>query len=86
MAELKQKQTTAVVIEAEDANESADMLLTITQLEERLQISRSTIFQWRLRGIIPSIKSPGTNLVRFHWGSVKEALLRRQRATERVAA
>jgi len=53
--------------------------LTVTQLLERLPISRRTLANHRRKGLIPWINLGGRVL--FDWESVRAALLRQQRAS-----
>lgn len=51
--------------------------LTTSQLQKNhLPLSRRSIYDWRMKGIIPSVQVGGKIL--FHWPSVEAALLRRQ--------
>ena len=51
--------------------------ITEMQLLERLQVSRRTVFSWRMAGKIPTVKLGRRTL--YHWPSVEAALLRHQR-------
>jgi predicted DNA-binding transcriptional regulator AlpA len=51
--------------------------ITEMQLLEKLQVSRRTIFSWRMAGKIPTVKIGRRTL--YHWPSVEAALLRCQR-------
>ena len=50
--------------------------LTNSQLQEILPLSRRSIFEWRRKGILPSIQI-GSKII-YHRESVIAALLRRQ--------
>lgn len=52
--------------------------LTEKQLLDRIPVSRRTLFDWRHDGKIPFVKLSGRRVL-FHWGSVREALLRAQK-------
>jgi predicted DNA-binding transcriptional regulator AlpA len=52
--------------------------LTNAQLQEILQLSRRTIFEWRRKGILPSIQIGGSKIL-YHRESVIAALLRQQK-------
>ena len=54
--------------------------LTTTQLQKVLPLSRRSIFEWRKKGIIPSIQI-GSKIL-YHGPSVEAALLRRQKGGE----
>jgi hypothetical protein len=54
----------------------ARQFLTTAQLQEILPLSRRSIFEWRRKGILPSIQV-GAKIL-FHGPSVEAALLRRQ--------
>ena len=47
------------------------------QLLARLPVSRRTLFNWRVSGKIPHVKIGRRNL--FHWPSIEDALLRKQK-------
>ena len=51
--------------------------LTVAELQQRIPVSRRTIFAWRKQGWLPSVQA-GTKIL-FHWPSVENALLRQQR-------
>jgi len=51
--------------------------LTVAELQQRIPVSRRTIFAWRKQGWLPSVQA-GTKIL-FHWKSVEDALLRQQR-------
>ncbi len=61
-------------------HDNPEGFLTVTQLLERVPISRRTLANHRRKGLIPWIDLGGRVL--FNWESVKAALLRRQRASE----
>jgi excisionase family DNA binding protein len=48
------------------------------EMLKRLPISRRTLFSWRKSGKIPFVYLGGRRIL-FHWASVEQALLRRQR-------
>jgi excisionase family DNA binding protein len=50
--------------------------INVQQLLERLPISRRTLYAHRASGKIPYVQLG--DRVLFHWGTVKEALLRQQ--------
>ncbi len=55
--------------------------LTTSELQKTvLPLSRRTIFEWRKKGIIPSIQV-GSKIL-YHAASVESALLRRQSGSE----
>ena len=56
----------------------AEAFITTGELSRRLRCSASTVTNWRKRGLLPWIASPG-RLVLFSWPDVKEAMRRRQR-------
>lgn len=56
----------------------AEAFLTTGELSRRLRCSVGTITNWRRKGLLPWIASPG-RLVLFSWPDVKEAMRRRQR-------
>jgi predicted site-specific integrase-resolvase len=56
----------------------ADDFLDTVELAARVKVCPGTISNWRKTGKIPFILTPG-RLVRFHWISVRNALLRMQR-------
>ena len=58
-----------------EASESS--FITEMQLLKKLQVSRRTIFSWRMAGKIPTVKIGRRTL--YHWPSVEAALLRCQR-------
>jgi predicted DNA-binding transcriptional regulator AlpA len=47
------------------------------ELLKRLPVSRRTLFSWRTKGKIPSVRLGGRRIL-FHWPSVEAALLRMQ--------
>ncbi len=51
--------------------------ITEMQLLRKLQVSRRTVFSWRIAGKIPTVKLGRRTL--YHWPSVEAALLRCQR-------
>jgi len=51
--------------------------ITEDELVERLKISRGTAINHRKNGLLPFVKLG--HAVRYHWPSVQESLLRRQR-------
>jgi len=70
----------AVVNEARPAvtpPEGDRQFLTTAQLQKILPLSRRSIFEWRRKGILPSIQV-GSKIL-FHGPSVQAALLRMQR-------
>jgi hypothetical protein len=50
--------------------------LTCAELQQKIPVSRRTIFAWRKQGWLPSVQN-GAKIL-FHWPSVEAALLRRQ--------
>lgn len=50
--------------------------ITTDELQKFLPLSRRSIFEWRKRGIIPSVQI-GSKVL-YHWPSVEAALLRHQ--------
>jgi len=50
--------------------------LTCAELQQKIPVSRRTIFAWRKAGWLPSVQN-GAKIL-FHWPSVEAALLRRQ--------
>lgn len=54
--------------------------ITEMQLLKKLQVSRRTVFSWRMAGKIPTVKLRRRTL--YHWPSVEAALLRCQRGGE----
>jgi excisionase family DNA binding protein len=56
----------------------AEAFLTTGELSRRLRCSVGTITNWRKKGLLPWIASPG-RLVLFSWPDVREAMRRRQR-------
>ena len=50
--------------------------LTVAELQQKIPVSRRTIFAWRKQGWLPSVQN-GAKIL-FHWPSVEAALLRRQ--------
>ena len=75
----KYTEAPAVITEAGQYDNAAGFL-TVTQLLERLPISRRTLANHRRKGLIPWINLGGRVL--FDWPSVRGALLRQQRASE----
>ena len=49
------------------------------ELRRRLGTSRRTIFSWRVSGKIPFVRIPGSRLIRYHWPSIENFLLRQQK-------
>jgi hypothetical protein len=51
------------------------------ELRRRLKVSRRTIFSWRTSAkvSIPFVRIPGSRLIRYHWPSIQNFLLRQQR-------
>jgi excisionase family DNA binding protein len=56
----------------------AEAFITTEELSHRLRCSVGTIQNWRRKGLLPWIASPG-RLVLFSWPDVREAMRRRQR-------
>jgi len=52
-------------------------LITEDELVERLKISRGTAINHRKNGLLPFVKLG--HAIRYHWPTVRESLLRRQR-------
>jgi phage terminase Nu1 subunit (DNA packaging protein) len=52
--------------------------LSESEILPRLGVSRRTIANWRQRGL-PFVKLPGSRLLRYHWPSVENYLLRQQK-------
>jgi len=50
---------------------------TVAEIQQRIPVSRRTIYSWRKAGWLPSVQT-GSKIL-FHWPSVEAALLRRQR-------
>lgn len=67
----KQSQTIATE-NGEDGFLSADELL------RKLPVSRGTLHNYVKQGVIPCVRLGGRRIL-FHWPSVQESLLRRQR-------
>jgi len=53
-----------------------DGFINETRFLQRVPVCRRTLYQWRERGIIPSVKIG--KRVLFHWPSCQAALLRMQ--------
>ena len=58
------------------AQQDTRAFLTTAQLQKIIPLSRRSIFEWRKKGIIPSIQI-GSKIL-YHGPSVEAALLRRQ--------
>ena len=52
--------------------------LTCAELQQKIPVSRRTIFAWRKAGWLPSVQAGGAKIL-FHWKSVEDALLHQQR-------
>jgi hypothetical protein len=54
------------------------------ELCRRLNLSRRTIFHWRNSAQVklPFVRIPGSRLIRYHWPSIQDFLLRQQRGGE----
>jgi hypothetical protein len=52
------------------------------ELRRRLGVSRRTIFGWRESAKLPFVRIPGSRLIRYHWPTIQNFLLRQQRNTE----
>lgn len=50
--------------------------LTLAEFQQRVPVTRRTIFTWRKQGWLPAVVTGGKIL--FHWPSCEAALLRRQ--------
>jgi len=61
---------------------SPDAFLTESQLQERLPLSRRTLYDLRTSGKLPFVRLPGARRLLFHWPTVEAALLRQQRGME----
>jgi excisionase family DNA binding protein len=59
-------------------NRGEFLFVTAQQLAAQLQVSISTIRNWRESGALPYVVTPGRS-IRFHMPTVEQALLRRQR-------
>ena len=70
----------AGVVAATGNGESTDWITQATLLE-RIPISRRTAFKWRKQGILPAVQID--DKIIFHWPTVCEALLRRQRVVSK---
>jgi hypothetical protein len=68
---------TTIVTEAPKQAVSESSFITEMQLLKKLQVSRRTVFSWRMSGKIPTVKIGRRTL--YHWPSVEAALLRYQR-------
>ena len=53
-------------------------IITTEELARRVQVCSGTIGNWRRSGKLAYISMPG-RLVRFHWPSTRDALLRMQK-------
>jgi hypothetical protein len=53
--------------------------LSFEQLLPKLPVGDRSAREWTRRGILPSIRLPGSRRVLYHWPSVERALLRLQR-------
>ena len=53
--------------------------LSLEELLPRLPVCERSAREWTRRGLLPSIKLPGSRRVLYHWPSVERALLRLQR-------
>jgi hypothetical protein len=51
--------------------------LTLAEFQQRVPVTRRTIFTWRKDGWLPAVDTGGKIL--FHWPSCEAALLRRQK-------
>jgi hypothetical protein len=60
-----------------DESVGGDDFIDEPTLCERLQISRGTAINHRNSGLLPFVKIG--RQVRYHWGTVKESLIRQQR-------
>jgi predicted DNA-binding transcriptional regulator AlpA len=67
-ADTERRAQALKVLEGGEANGLPEPLLTTTQVCERLQISRATLWRWRL----PCIRKGGVR--RYRWPDVLEAL------------
>jgi hypothetical protein len=65
------------VTEAPKQSASESSFITEMQLLKKLQVSRRTVFSWRMAGKIPTVKTGRRTL--YHWPSVEAALLRCQK-------
>lgn len=71
--------------ESEPAQEpKLNEFLDQRQLLKIIPVSARTITNWRRRGKIPWV-SLGGRRVLYHWPTIREALLRAQRESERIA-
>jgi len=56
--------------------EAAPRFITTAELQKLIPVSRRTLFEWRQKGILPSVQL--ASKVLYHWPSVQAALLRHQ--------
>jgi len=74
-----QPQTRQEFLSANPSPASDADFINEKQFLAKVPISRRTLWNWRKKGLIPSVKLPGGKRVLFHWPSVEAALLRRQK-------
>ena len=58
---------------------SESVFIDETELRRRLGVSRRTIFSWLTSAKIPFVRIPGSRLIRYHWPSIENFLLRQQK-------
>jgi len=77
--QLRADSTTAnQLVEVQTPPGEAEGFITTDELSRRLNCSVGTIQNWRKKGLLPWIASPG-RLVLFSWPDVRESMRRRQR-------
>ena len=60
----------------------SETFISFDELLPRLPVGARSAREWTRQGVIPSIRLPGSRRVLYHWPSVEQALLRRQRGLE----
>jgi predicted site-specific integrase-resolvase len=65
-------------LQATTTENGDDGFLSADELLKKLPVSRGTLHNYVKQGVIPCVRLGGRRIL-FHWPSVQESLLRRQR-------